>query len=129
MTIRAPPRKEKERQAMRAVFSNLEDAYEAGYADGMADIRKRYRSRQEKKARRWYYIKQKLYGAALLIATVFAVWVLDGDATIAIITVPLGVSCLFSKEMLIVDKYYWEHEDEREVKERGADFRVIRRDR
>lgn len=42
---------------MRAVFSNLEDAYEAGYADGMADIRKRYRSRQEKKARRWYYIK------------------------------------------------------------------------
>ena len=62
MTIRAPPRKEKERQAMRAVFSNLEDAYEAGYADGMAEIRKRYRGRQEKKARRWYYIKQKLYG-------------------------------------------------------------------
>lgn len=34
---------------MRAVFSNLEDAYETGYADGMADMRKRYRSRQEKK--------------------------------------------------------------------------------
>lgn len=50
MTIRAPPRKEKERQAMRAVFSNLEDAYEAGYADGMAEIRKRYRGRQEKKS-------------------------------------------------------------------------------
>lgn len=77
MTIRAPPRKEKERQAMRAVFSNLEDAYEAGYADGMAEIRKRYRRRQERKARRWYFIKQKLYGVALLIATVFAVWVLD----------------------------------------------------
>lgn len=68
MTIRAPPRKEKERQAMRAVFSNLEDAYEAGYADGMAEIRKRYRRRQERKARRWYFIKQKLYGVALLIA-------------------------------------------------------------
>ena len=112
MTIRAPPRKEKERQAMRAVFSNLEDAYEARYADGMAEIRKRYRRRQERKARRWYFIKQKLYGVALLIATVFAVWVLDGDATIAIITVPMGLLCLFGKEMLIVDKYYWEHEDE-----------------
>lgn len=112
MTIRAPPRKEKERQAMRAVFSNLEDAYEAGYADGMAEIRKRYRRRQERKARRWYFIKQKLYGVALLIATVFAVRVLDGDATIAIITVPMGLLCLFGKEMLIVDKYYWEHEDE-----------------
>ena len=112
MTIRAPPRKEKETPPMRAVFSNLEDAYEAGYADGMAEIRKRYRRRQERKARRWYFIKQKLYGVALLIATVFAVWVLDGDATIAIITVPMGLPCLFGKEMLIVDKYYWEHEDE-----------------
>lgn len=100
---------------MRAVFSNLEDAYETGYADGMADMRRRYRRRQEKKARRWYYIKQKLYGVAVLIATVFTVWVLDGDATIAIITVPLGLGCIFSKEMLIVDKYYWEHEDESEA--------------
>ena len=84
-------------------------------ADGMADMRRRYRRRQEKKARRWYYIKQKLYGVAVLIATVFTVWVLDGDATIAIITVPLGLGCIFSKEMLIVDKYYWEHEDESEA--------------
>lgn len=107
---------QKEREAgMRAVFSNLEDAYETGYADGMADMRRRYRRRQEKKARRWYYIKQKLYGVAVLIATVFTVWVLDGDATIAIITVPLGLGCIFSKEMLIVDKYYWEHEDESEA--------------
>lgn len=102
---------------MRAVFSNLEDAYETGYADGMADMRKRYRSRQEKKARRRHYIKQKLCGAALLIVTIFAVWMLDGDATIALVTVPLGLLCLFSKEMLIVDKYYWKHENEREEKD------------
>lgn len=112
MKIRAPPKK-KERQAMRAVFSNLEDAYETGYADGMKDIRRRYRRRQEKKARRLYYIKQKLWGIALLCVTVFAVRVLDGDASIALITVPLGLLCIFSKEMLIVDKYYWEHEDKR----------------
>ena len=30
--------------------------------------------------------------------------------TIAVITVPLGLMCLFSKKMLIVDNYYFEAE-------------------
>lgn len=31
----------------------------------------------------------------------------EGDITIAVITVPLGLACLFSKEMLITDNYYF----------------------
>ena len=31
-----------------------------------------------------------------------------GDVTIAVITVPLGLMCLFGKKMLIVDNYYFE---------------------
>lgn len=41
----------------------VEDAYQKGYADAMADMRKKKEQRrqreQEKKARRWYFIKQK----------------------------------------------------------------------
>lgn len=48
---------------------------------------------QEKKARRWYFIKQKAYGLAMLVVTVLAVWETEGDITIAVITVPLGLMC------------------------------------
>lgn len=34
-----------------------------------------------------------------------------GDITIAVITVPLGLMCLFSKKMLIVDNYYFATEE------------------
>ena len=63
---------------------------------------------QEKKARRWYFIKQKAYGFVMLAVTVLAVWATEGDITIAVITVPLGLMCLFGKKMLIVDNYYFE---------------------
>lgn len=52
----------------------VEDAYQKGYADAMADMRKKKEQRrqreQEKKARRWYFIKQKAYGLAMLLFTV-----------------------------------------------------------
>lgn len=88
-----------------------EDAYQKGYADAMADMRKKKEQRrqreQEKKARRWYFIKQKAYGLVTLAVTVMAAWATEGDITIAVITVPLGLACLFSKEMLITDNYYF----------------------
>lgn len=56
----------------------LEDAYQRGYTDAVEDMRKKKRQRQqweqEKKARRWYFIKQKACGLAMLAITVLAVW-------------------------------------------------------
>lgn len=96
----------------------VEDAYQKGYADAMADMRKKKEQRrqreQEKKARRWYFIKQKAYGLEMLVVTVLAVWAAEGDITIAVITVPLGLMCLFSKKMLIVDNYYFATEERRQ---------------
>jgi hypothetical protein len=66
---------------------------------------------QAKKACRWYFIKQKAYGLAMLAVTVLAAWATEGDITIAVITVPLGLMCLFSKKMLIVDNYYFATEE------------------
>lgn len=89
----------------------VEDAYQKGYADAMADMRKKKEQRrqreQAKKARRWYFIKQKACGLAMLAITVLAVWATEGDITIAFITVPLGLTCIFSKEMLIMNDYYF----------------------
>lgn len=93
----------------------IEDAYQRGYADAIADMRKKKEQRrqreQAKKARRWYFIKQKAYGLAMLAVTVLAAWATEGDITIAVITVPLGLMCLFSKKMLIVDNYYFATEE------------------
>lgn len=105
-------RRKEERQRMAAEALIVEDAYQRGYADAIADMRKKKRAErqreQAKKARRWYFIKQKAYGLAMLAVTVLAVWATEGDITIAVITVPLGLMCLFSKKMLIVDNYYFE---------------------
>lgn len=64
----------------------VEDAYQRGYADAIADMRKKKEQRrqreQAKKARRWYSIKQKAYGLAMLAVTVLAAWATEGDITI-----------------------------------------------
>ena len=93
----AEPKREK-RAAVTA-------AYRRGYADALEDMRKRQR---EKKRRRQYFIMQKLNGIALLAFTALAVYILEGDATIAILTVPLALYMIFSREMCIVNRYYWE---------------------
>lgn len=73
---RAPPKGREERMAAEALI--VEDAYQRGYADAIADMRKKKEQRrqreQAKKARRWYFIKQKAYGLAMLAVTVLAAW-------------------------------------------------------
>lgn len=103
-------------QTQNAELANciLEDAYVQGYTDAMRKIRERNRERREQRERKRYFIKQRIYGMATLAFTILAVRFLDGDATIALFTIPLGVSLLLSKQMLIVNQYYWEHEDEAE---------------
>lgn len=105
----AEPKREK-RAAVTA-------AYRRGYADALEDMRKRQR---EKKRRRQYFIIQKLNGIALLAFTALAVYILEGDATIAILTVPLALYMIFSREMCIVNSYCWETK-ERETNGRKDD--------
>lgn len=109
----------KNQEAAMVLDSILEDAYCRGYAEAVEKGGRHRRAIRERKARKRYFLTQKLYGLAVLIITVIAVWVLDGDATIAVITVPLGVVLITSREMLIANKYYWQHESEQ--KGRGED--------
>lgn len=105
----------KERQGMRAVYKEYEDSYTNGYADALDDMRRWQRARQQRErdrqARRWYFFKQRALGVVMLIFTMLAVWTLEGDATIALITVPLGLALIFSRQKLVVNDYYFATEE------------------
>lgn len=102
-------------QGMRAVYKEYEDSYINGYADALEDMRRWQQARRqrerERQARRWYFLKQRALGIATLIFTMLAVWILEGDATIALITVPLGLVLIFSRQKLVVNDYYFETEE------------------
>jgi hypothetical protein len=85
-----------------------------GYTDAMNQERSHRRAARERRERKKYFAMQKLNGVALLIFTAVAIKILEGDATIAFITVPLGLSMLLSKEMLVINKYYWRCEEKAE---------------
>lgn len=91
----------------------IEEAYMAGYMEAVEHERKRKQAIKEKREKKKYFLTQKLYGVATLMFTAAVVKILNGDATIALLTVPLGVTLLTSKEMLIINEYYWKCEDER----------------
>ena len=103
------------RQEMRAAYKEYENSYINGYADALEDMRRWQQARQqqerERQARRWYFLKQRALGAAVLVFTVLAVWILEGDATIALITVPLGLALIFSRQKLVVNDYFFETEE------------------
>lgn len=84
--------------------------------EAIADYMERWRQSNRREHRRQQnrrrsFFKQRLIGIALLAFTILAVKLLDGDATIALITVPLGLALVFSRQMLIVDKHYFETEE------------------
>lgn len=112
-------------QGMIAVYKGYEDEYSRGYLDALEDMRRRQQARKqrerERQARRWYFLKQRAAGAALVAVTAWAVWALEGDATIALITIPLALALLFSKKMLVMNDYYFETKEKREGNESRVD--------
>lgn len=68
--------------------------------------REKRRRQRERERRRNYFIQQKIYGIVLLILTI-AICAFMRDATIAVITVPLGLILTASKKMWLVNEYYW----------------------
>lgn len=52
-----------------------------------------------------YFIKQKLIGVLTIIVTILLM-IFAEDDTFALITIPIGVMLIFSKEMIWMDSYY-----------------------
>lgn len=74
-------------------------------ADYMERWRQNSRRKRRRQYRRRYFLIQRLTGVALLVLTIFAVKLLEGDATIALITVPLGLYLIFTGEMIIAAEF------------------------
>ena len=87
---------------------------ETRLADDVRHLRQEERERRkkarERRKRKRYFLTQKLYGVAMLILTAVSVKLLEGDITVAFILVPMGIVLITSKEMLIVNEYFWESE-------------------
>ena len=60
---------------------------------------KRYESMRKKE--RWYFIKQKLCGLAMLIIGIAIPILLDGDATVSLFAVPLGLYLIFTRNKVM----------------------------
>lgn len=90
------------------------EEYKNGYE--YAQMRRRQQEREtrrrqrERQRRRNYFIQQKLYGIAILLITI-AVCAFTEDATIAVITVPIGLTLVASKKMWLINEYYWSTEE------------------
>lgn len=109
---------------MAAVAYTMADtAYERGYEDAVRDMeereqrRKQLRAERQNRRRRRYiaFLKQKALGVLVLALSVAAPMLLDGDATICVLTVPMGLTLIFSKEYWLYDDYA------RELEERKRD--------
>ena len=62
-----------------------------------------YRKRnRQKKANRKYFIKQKLFGLLMVLFGVLVPIVCDGDATVSLLIIPVGLAVLTSKEDILV---------------------------
>lgn len=93
-----------------------DDGYEIGYQECVRNYKRRLRKRRQQKAENarccLYFLKQKLFGLFMIIATILLIaTVLEGDATIACLTVPIGLTLIFSKEMWLVNDYWYEHKE------------------
>ena len=72
--------------------------YETGYR--ACQVRNK-RIARLRKAKKLYFIQQKMLGVILLILSFFITWVLDGDGTFAVLMVPLSLGIIFTKQRCI----------------------------
>lgn len=72
-----------------------DDGYEIGYSECMNDLRRGRKRRHTNRKRQLYLIKQRAVGVLCLALTAFSVAVLNGDATFALLGVPIGCGLIF----------------------------------
>lgn len=58
--------------------------------------------------RKKYFVKQKLLGLSLIILAIITAILTEGDITLAFILVPIGLGIIFTKEMVLMNDYYYE---------------------
>lgn len=100
---RAPPKGREAKNGSRGIDSRGRIPERLCRCNGRYAQKKEQRRQREqaKKARRWYFIKQKACGLAMLAITVLAVWATEGDISVTL--------CWDNLEALCQDCHNKEH--------------------
>ena len=83
-------------------YYTLEDAREILREETRQKRLAKQKREEEKREIFIYFLKQKLMGVTLIIISILIPIVNDGDATASLITLPLGLYLLFTKEKVIM---------------------------
>ena len=83
-----------------AYKQNTIQLYTLEDAEKIIDYR-RERQYRRKKSIAIYYIKQKLSGVVMAVLGIITPLVLDGDATVSVIFLPLGIYLIFTKSKVM----------------------------
>ena len=62
----------------------------------------RQKREAKRKAKTIYFLKQKMMGIALIIISILIPIINNGDATVSLLFLPLGIYILFTKEKVIM---------------------------
>ena len=89
---------------MRAIYSIGSEAIETVYT--YEEWLKEYNRRETKRrirqrTERLYYMKQRLSGAIMTVIGIITPFVLDGDATVSLVTLPLGMFLMMTREKVV----------------------------
>lgn len=79
-------------------LDGTEAGYEVGYYDGKRDFRQLVKRKQEDFL---YFIRQKVFGIFMLLATAMIVHLCEGDATIALCTIPTGLMLICTRKRFV----------------------------
>lgn len=63
--------------------------------------RQETKRRTRQRAERLYYMRQRISGAIMAVSGIVMPFLLDGDATVSLITLPLGICLLLTKEKVM----------------------------
>lgn len=73
--------------------------------------------KEYRKSKRYYYFrKQKRLGLVLVIVSVISAIILNGDITVLLLTGPMGLYMMFTKDMVVYDDYYEEVQMKKGIK-------------
>ena len=71
------------------------------YSDEISEIREISNAIEPSRKSRKTPVKQKLMGVGMLLFSLIAPFILDGDATISVLTLPMSLMLILSREKVI----------------------------
>lgn len=89
---------------MRAIYSIGSEAIETVYTyeEWLKEYNRRKTKRRiRQRTERLYYMKQRISGAIMAVIGIITPFVLDGDATVSLIALPLGIFLMMTREKVM----------------------------